>query len=129
MAKVYDKEELIYSDVKDISDISNISNNIIHVRVIRRVKIKPRNIFRRKEKRIVYYDIEHYGPRYHYLECEDTISAYVNSMRREDNLPRRKYNHIINNAFSEIIWKAEEFCFNYKTDKCDNGVIRIINIY
>lgn len=114
MAKVYDKEELIYSDVKDISDISNISNNIIHVRVIRRVKIKPRNIFRRKEKRIVYYDIEHYGPRYH---------------RREDNLPRRKYNHIINNAFSEIIWKAEEFCFNYKTDKCDNGVIRIINIY
>ena len=129
MAKVYAKEELIYSDVKDISDISNISNNIIHVRVIRRVKIKPRNIFRRKEKRIVYYDIEHYGPRYHYLEYEDTISPYVNSMRREVNFPRRKYNHIINNAFSEIIWKAEEFCLNYKTDKCDNGVIRIINIY
>ena len=129
MAKVYNKEELIYSDTKDISDISNILNNIIRVRIIRRVEIKPRNLFRRQEKRTVYYDIEFYRPKYHYLECEDTISAYVNSLRREDNAPRRRYNNIINNAVSEIMWKAENFCLEYKTDKCDNGIIRKIYIY
>lgn len=120
----YKKEELIYESIKDVSDVSRISNNIIRVRIIRRLRVKPRNIFRRLEKHVVYYDIEYTTPETHELKCEATISAVVNDIRREENREYISLNCAAWKAFEEEMWKAENFCLKYKTNRNENGNIR-----
>ena len=120
----YNKEELIYESIKDVSDVSRISNNIIRVRIIKRLRVKPRNIFRRLEKHVVYYDIEYTTPETHKLKCVDTISAAVNNIRREENREYIPLNCAAWKVFEEEIWKAENFCLKYKTNRNENGNIR-----
>ena len=133
MANVYDKEELIYESATDISNKYGMGNNVFYIRVVRRVKIKPRNLFRRQEKRIVYYDIEYTTPNTHNLVSADTILYdIVPSVKYDidrENKPLKEKNSAIYKNFKDERWKAQNFCLKYKTDKCDNGTIRKIYIY
>jgi hypothetical protein len=128
MAITYDKEELIYESATDISNKYGMGNNVFYIRVIRRVKIKPRNLFRRQEKKIVYYDIEYNNPRYHEWKCTESIIPTVKYDAIEHNNSIREHNYSIERTFTDEMWKAQNFCLKYKTDKCDNGTIRIIHI-
>ena len=55
---MYKSEELIYTNTVDVSKESGIPNNKVYTRVIKRTKVKPKNLFRRTEKIIVYLDVE-----------------------------------------------------------------------
>ena len=129
----YDKEELIYKSTTDISNKYEINNNIFHIRVIRRVKIKKKNFFRKSDKHIVYYDIEYTTPDTHNLVSTDTILYdIVPSVKYDidrENKPLKEKNSAIYKNFDEEMWKAEIFCFKYKNEKCDNGIIRKIQIF
>ena len=55
---MYKNEELIYTNTVDVSKESGIPNNKVYTRVVKRIEVKPKNLFRRTEKIIVYLDIE-----------------------------------------------------------------------
>ena len=91
---MYKKEEIIYNKIFDVSKETGIPNNKGYIRVVKRTKVKPKNFFRRKEKIIIYFDIEYNTP--------DLLGEYNEIYR------------IVN----EMIWEAENYVLNYKLDNC-----------
>lgn len=91
---MYKSEELIYSKTFDVSKESGILNNKGYIRVVKRTKVKPKNLFRRKEKTIIYFDIEYTTPRIFKIvdeviwEAENYVlnykldNSYTNSITR-----------------------------------------------
>jgi hypothetical protein len=134
MGKKLYKEELIYNTINDISNKFGMGDNIFYIRVIRREVVKPCNFFRRREKKVIYYDIEYTRPDTHTLESTDSmLYDLIPSVRYDinrNNKPLIEKNDSIYKLFDNEMWKAENFCLKYKTDNCDyNAIIRKLNIF
>lgn len=119
---MYKKEEIIYNKIFDVSKETGIPNNKGYIRVVKRTEVKPKNFFRRKEKTIIYFDIEcntpdllgEYKP---YTMFSDLVpSVKMEIQRHNDEL---SYEHDkIHRIVDEMIWEAENYVLNYKLDNC-----------
>ena len=94
---MYKNEELIYSNTVDVSKESGVPNNKVYTRVVKRIKVKPKNLFRRTEKIIVYFDVE----------CEGA-DLYNELSQVQDKVHRIEKNEI---------WKAQNFALTYKINE------------
>ena len=101
---MYKSEELIYTNTVDVSKESGISNNKVYTRVIKRIKVKPKNLFRWKEKIIVYLDIECKGA--------DLYGEY----KSYGILSEQEHNKVHRVEKSEI-WNAKNFALSYKINE------------
>lgn len=118
---MYNKEELIYTNTADVSRESGISNNNVYTRVIKRTKVKPKNLFRRTEKIIVYLDVE--------CEGADLLGSYQSYGMLSDICPSVKadisrHNREISQEHGKVhrvedseIWKAKNFALTYTIDE------------
>lgn len=118
---MYKNEELIYSNTVDVSKESGIPNNKVYTRVIKRTEVKPKNLFRRTEKIIVYLDVECEGADlYEEYKSYELITVFVPSAAEDV----RRYNDKISQKHDKVhrieddeIWKANNFALSYKIDE------------
>lgn len=118
---MYNKEDLIYSNTVDVSKESGIPNNKVYVRVIKRVEIKPKNLFRWTEKTIVYLDIEFFGAhllgRYKsYGILSDLVPSVEADIRRHNDELSKEHNKVYQIEKDEI-WKAKNIALAYKINE------------
>lgn len=119
---MYKKEELIYNKTFDVSKETGIPNNKGYIRVVKRTEVKPKNFFRRKEKTIIYFDIECNTP---YLSGEykslpafpHLVPSMTEDIRKENAKVTQEHNKIYR-IVNEMIWEAENYVLNYKLDNC-----------
>ena len=118
---MYKNEELIYSNTVDVSKESGIPNNKVYTRVIKRTEVKPKNLFRRTEKIIVYLDVECEGADlYEEYKSYELITVFVPSAAEDV----RRYNDKISQKHDKVhrierdeIWKAKNFALSYTIDE------------
>ena len=118
---MYKNEELIYTNTVDVSKESGIPNNKVYTRVIKRIEVKPKNLFRRTEKIIVYLDVE--------CEGADLLGSYQSYGILSEIVPSveadiRRHNRKISQEHNKVhrveddeIWKAQNFALSYKIDE------------
>lgn len=119
---MYKKEELIYSKTFDVSEETGIPNNKGYIRVVKRTKVRPKNFFRRKEKTIIYFDIEYNTPdlsgEYKSLPAfPSLVPSVTEDILKENAKITQKHNEIYR-IVKEMIWEAENYVLNYKLDNC-----------
>lgn len=118
---MYKNEELIYTNTVDVSTESGIPNNKVYTRVIKRTRVKSKNLFRWTEKIIVYLDVE--------CEGADLLGSYESygvlseicpsveaDIRRHNRKISREHDKVHRVEDSEI-WKAQNFALSYKIDE------------
>lgn len=118
---MYNKEELIYSNTVDVSKESGIPNNKVYTRVIKRTEVKPKNLFRRREKIIVYLDVECEGAdllgNYQsYGILSEIIPSVEADIRRHNRKISQEHNKV-HRVEDDEIWKAQNFALSYKIDE------------
>lgn len=126
---MYKTEELIYSKIFDVSKETGIPNNKGYIRVVKRTEVKPKNFFRRKEKTIIYFDIEYNIPdlsgEYKSLPAFPGLVPSVTEDIRKENAKITQERNKIYRIVKEIIWEAENYVLNYKLDNCyTNSITR-----
>ena len=117
---MHKNEELIYTNTVDVSKESGIPNNKVYTRVIKRIKVKSKNLFRWTEKIIVYLDIECEGADlYEEYKSYELITVFVPSAAEDV----RRYNDKISQKHDKVhriedaeIWKAKNFALSHKID-------------
>lgn len=118
---MYKNEELIYTNTVDVSKESGIPNNKVYTRVIKRTKVKSKNLFRWTEKIIVYLDVEckgaellgEYGSYGVLSEIVPSIEADIRRHNRKISHEHNKVHRVENDE----IWKANNFALSYKIDE------------
>lgn len=118
---MYKNEELIYTNTVDVSKESGIPNNKVYTRVIKRIKVKSKNLFRWTEKIIVYLDVECEGAELlGSYESYGVLSEIVPSVEadiRQHNREIAKEHNKVHRVEDEEIWKANNFALSYKIDE------------
>ena len=118
---MYKNEELIYTNTVDVSKESGIPNNKVYTRVIKRTKVKPKNLFRRTEKIIIYLDVECEGAdllgEYKaYGMLSDLVPSVEADIRRHNNKLSQEHDKV-HRIENDEIWKAQNFALSYKIDE------------
>ena len=118
---MYKNEELIYTNTVDVSKESGIPNNKVYIRVIKRTKVKSKNLFRWAEKIIVYLDVECegadlYGEYKSYGMLSDIIPSVEADIRRHNNKLSQEHDKVHRIEDSEI-WQAKNFALSYIIDE------------
>lgn len=118
---MYKNEELIYTNTVDVSKESGIPNNKVYTRVIKRTEVKPKNLFRRAEKIIVYLDVECKGADLlgtykSYGILSDFIPSVEADIRRHNNEISQEHDKV-HRVENDEIWKAKNFALTYKIDE------------
>ena len=129
---MYKNEELIYTNIIDVSKESGIPNNKVYTRVIKRTKVKSKNLFRWTEKIIVYLDVECkradlYGEYKSYGILSDLVPSVEADIRRHNNKISQEHDKVHRIEDGEI-WKAKNFALSYKIDEpYTHREIRVFN--
>ena len=118
---MYKNEELIYSNTVDVSKESGIPNNKVYTRVIKRIKVKSKNLFRWTEKIIVYLDVECEGAELlgsyeSYGVLSEIVPSVEADIRRHNRKIAQEHNKV-HRVEDEEIWKANNFALSYKIDE------------
>lgn len=118
---MYKSEELIYTNTVDVSKESGIPNNKVYTRVIKRTKVKSKNLFRRTEKIIVYLDVECegadlYGVYKSYGMLSDLVPSVEADIRRYNDKLSQEHDKV-HRVENDEIWKANNFALSYKIDE------------
>jgi hypothetical protein len=118
---MYKNEELIYSNTVDVSKESGIPNNKVYTRVIKRIKVKSKNLFRWTEKIIVYLDVECEGADLlgsyeSYGVLSEIVPSVEADIRRHNRKIAQEHNKV-HRVEDEEIWKANNFALSYKIDE------------
>lgn len=118
---MYKSEELIYTNTVDVSKESSIPNNKVYTRIVKRIKVKSKNLFRQTEKIIVYLDIECEGADLlgeykSYGMLSDLIPSVEAGIRRHNNEISREHDKV-HRIENDEIWKAQNFALSYKIDE------------
>ena len=118
---MYKNEELIYTNTVDVSKESGIPNNKVYTRVIKRTEVKPKNLFRRREKIIVYLDVECEGAdllgKYKsYGMLSDLVPSVEAEIRQHNNKLSQEHNKV-HRIEDDEIWKAKNFALSYTIDE------------
>lgn len=118
---MYNTEELIYTNIVDVSKESGIPNNKVYTRVIKRIKVKSKNLFRWREKIIVYLDVECkgadlYGEYKSYGMLSDLIPSVEAEIRQHNNDISQEHDKVHRIEKSEI-WEAKNFALSYKINE------------
>ena len=118
---MYKNEELIYTNTVDVSKESGIPNNKVYTRVIKRTKVKPKNLFRWTEKIIVYLDVECegadlLGSYQSYGILSEIVPSVEADIRRHNNELAREHDKV-HRIEREEIWKAKNFALSHAIDE------------
>jgi hypothetical protein len=118
---MYKNEELIYTNTVDVSKESGIPNNKVYTRVIKRIKVKSKNLFRWTEKIIVYLDVECEGAELlgsyeSYGVLSEIVPSVEADIRRHNRKIAQEHNKV-HRVEDEEIWKANNFALSYKIDE------------
>ena len=118
---MYNTEELIYTNTVDVSKESGIPNNKVYTRVIKRINVKPKNLFRWREKIIVYLDVECkraglLGEYKSYGVLSDLIPSVEADIRRHNNKISQEHDKVHRIEKNEI-WEAKNFALSYKINE------------
>jgi hypothetical protein len=118
---MYKNEELIYSNTVDVSKESGIPNNKVYTRVIKRIEVKSKNLFRWTEKIIVYLDVECesadlLGSYQSYGVLSEIVPSVEADIRRHNRKIAQEHNKV-HRVEDEEIWKANNFALSYKIDE------------
>lgn len=118
---MYKNEELIYTNTVDVSKESGIPNNKVYTRVIKRTKVKSKNLFRRTEKIIVYLVVECkgadlYGEYKSYGMLSDLVPSVKADIRRHNNEISQEHDKV-HRIENDEIWKATNLALSYKIDE------------
>lgn len=118
---MYKNEELIYSNTVDVSKESGIPNNKVYTRVIKRIKVKSKNLFRRTEKIIVYLDVECKGADlYGEYKAHGMLSDICPSVKADISRHNNELSQVhdkVHRIEKDEIWKAQNFALSYKIDE------------
>lgn len=118
---MYKNEELIYTNTVDVSKESGIPNNKVYTRVVKRIKVKSKNLFRWTEKIIVYLDIECegadlYGEYKAHGMLSDICPSVKADISRHNNKLSQEHDKV-HRIENDEIWKAQNFALSYKIDE------------
>ena len=115
---MYKNEELIYTNTVDVSKESGIPNNKVYTRVIKRTKVKSKNLFRWTEKIIIYLDVECEGAELlgsyeSYGVLSEIIPSIEADIRRHNRKISQEHNKV-HRVEDDEIWKANNFALSHK---------------
>lgn len=118
---MYKNEELIYTNTVDVSKESGIPNNKVYTRVVKRIKVKSKNLFRWTEKIIVYLDIECEGAELlgsyeSYGVLSEIVPSVEADIRRHNRKIAQEHNKV-HRVEDDEIWKAKNFALSHKIDE------------
>ena len=118
---MYKNEETIYSNIVDVSKESGIPNNRVYTRVVKRIKVKSKNLFRWTEKILVYLDVECegadlYGEYKSHGMLSDICPSVEADIRRHNNELSQEHDKVHRIEDSEI-WEAKNFALSYIIDE------------
>ena len=118
---MYKNEELIYTNTVDVSKESGIPNNKVYTRVVKRIKVKSKNLFRWTEKIIVYLDVECegadlYGEYKAHGMLSDICPSVKADISRHNNKLSQEHDKV-HRIENDEIWKAKNFALTYKIDE------------
>lgn len=115
---MYKNEELIYTNTVDVSKESGIPNNKVYTRVVKRIEVKPKNLFRWTEKIIIYLDVECEGAELlgsyeSYGVLSEIVPSIEADIRRHNRKISQEHNKV-HRVEDDEIWKANNFALSYK---------------
>lgn len=127
---MYKDEQLIYTNTVDVSKESGIPNNKVYTRVVKRIFVKPKTLFRRREQVIIFLDVECIGGELlgnfkTYGMLSDLFPSVEADIRRHNNEISKEHNKV-HRIESNEIWKAKNFALSYRIDEpYDTKEIRV----
>lgn len=118
---MYKNEELIYTNTVDVSKESGIPNNKVYTRVIKRIKVKSKNLFRWTEKIIIYLDVECEGADlYGEYKAHGILSDICPSVKADISRHNSELSQVhdkVHRIENDEIWKAQNFALSYKINE------------
>lgn len=118
------EEKLIYSNIIDVSKESGIENNRFFIRVVMRTYTKPKNWFRKIEKKIVKFDIEYNNPNIPSYEDSICWNAFMKRKQDEKKENIENIQLTIKSIIFNELWNVKNMCITYKEENNIIGEIR-----